>query len=130
MHSIHITIPGEPHNFTLTYIHSQLSSFAYSTKPTHQSTQQPLVMYHRQITAGLSQTCHHSHSAAPTLSTGWWVLKVPVIITIRFGETNVLDMIYFNIYQFWKRAGGYMVHPTFICLLFIKSDKLQEHDLY
>ena len=28
-----------PHNYTLTYIHSQLSSFAYSTKLTHQSTQ-------------------------------------------------------------------------------------------
>ena len=30
MHSVPITIPGAPHNFTLTYIHSQLSSFAYS----------------------------------------------------------------------------------------------------
>ena len=39
MHSVPITIPGAPHNFTLTYIHSQLSSFAYSTKLTHQSTQ-------------------------------------------------------------------------------------------
>ena len=28
MHSVPITIPGAPHNFTLTYIHSQLSSFA------------------------------------------------------------------------------------------------------
>ena len=39
MHSVPITIPGVSHNFTLTYIHSQLSSFAYSTKLTHQSTQ-------------------------------------------------------------------------------------------
>ena len=30
MHSVPITIPGALHNFTLTYIHSQLSSFAYS----------------------------------------------------------------------------------------------------
>ena len=32
MHSTHISIPRAPHNFTLTCIHSQLSSFAYSTK--------------------------------------------------------------------------------------------------
>ena len=30
MQSVPITIPGAPHNFTLTYIYSQLSSFAYS----------------------------------------------------------------------------------------------------
>ena len=34
MHSVPITVPGAPHNFSLTYIHSQLSSFAYSTKLT------------------------------------------------------------------------------------------------
>ena len=34
MHSTPISIPQAPHNFTLTYIHSQLSSFAYSTKLT------------------------------------------------------------------------------------------------
>ena len=34
-----MAIPGASHNFTLTYIHSQLSSFAYSAKLTHQSTQ-------------------------------------------------------------------------------------------
>ena len=34
MHSTLITIPGAPHNFTLTNIHSQFSSFAYSTKLT------------------------------------------------------------------------------------------------
>ena len=39
MHSIPITIPGAPHNFILTYIHSQLSSLAYSTKLTHQSSE-------------------------------------------------------------------------------------------
>ena len=34
MHSVPITIPGAPHNFTLTYIHSQLSSFATLLLPT------------------------------------------------------------------------------------------------
>ena len=34
------TIPGAPHKVTLTYVHSLLSSFAFSTKLTHQSTQQ------------------------------------------------------------------------------------------
>ena len=73
MHSVPIAIPGAPHHFSLTDIHSRLSSFSYSTKLTHQSTQflplnQPLVLYHLQITAVLSQTCHHLHSAVPALS--------------------------------------------------------------
>ena len=55
-------------------------------------------------------------------------LKVPVIIIIRFGE-NVLETIYINIYQFWG-GGVYIVHLTFICLLFIKTEKLQERILY
>ena len=38
MHSTPITIPQAPHNFTLTYIDSQLSSSAYSAKLTHEST--------------------------------------------------------------------------------------------
>ena len=46
IHSTPITIPGAPHNFTLTYIHSQLSYFAYSTKLTHQSTQLLLRVSH------------------------------------------------------------------------------------
>ena len=67
-----ISTPRASHNFTLTDIHSQLSSFAYSTKFTHQYTasplNQPLVLYRLQITAGLSQICHNLHSAVPALS--------------------------------------------------------------
>ena len=34
------------------------------------------MLHHLQITAGLSQTCHHSHSAAPALSQALDVLDV------------------------------------------------------
>ena len=58
-------------------------------------------------------------------------LKVPVIIIIRFGENNVLGTIYISIYiNFGGGRGKYMVHLTLFCLLFIKTEKLKEHDLY
>ena len=40
-----ISIPRAPHNFTHNYIHSQLSSFSYSSKLTHQSTQLLVQIY-------------------------------------------------------------------------------------
>ena len=46
MHLTHISITWAPHNFTLTNIHSQLNSFVYSTKLTHQSTQLLLWVSH------------------------------------------------------------------------------------
>ena len=72
MHSANIYMPRAPHNFTLKYIHPRLSSFAYSQTrspfcPTSPLSQ-PLVLYHLRITAGLSQTCHNSPAAVPTLS--------------------------------------------------------------
>ena len=57
-------------------------------------------------------------------------LRVPVIIIIRLGKNNALGTIYIDIFQFWGRAGGHMVHLTFFCLLFMKTEKLQEHDQY
>ena len=58
-------------------------------------------------------------------------LKVPVIIIMRFSENNVLGTIYINIYQFWGVCGGWLHGSHFIyCLLFIKTEKVQEHDLY
>ena len=58
-------------------------------------------------------------------------LKVSVITTMRFAENNVLGPIYIDIYQLrvWAGEEGYMVHLTFF-LLFIKTEKVQEHDLY
>ena len=41
-----ISIPRATHNLPLTYIHSHLSSFAYSTKLTHQSIQYFLCISH------------------------------------------------------------------------------------
>ena len=55
-------------------------------------------------------------------------LKVPVIIILRFGENNVLGPKYIDIYQFRGLAEG-EVHGS-VLLLFIKTDKVQEHDLY
>ena len=52
MHSVPITIPGAPHNFTLTYIHSQLSSFAYST---NRSTIDHLVRFDTYIRKALAE---------------------------------------------------------------------------
>ena len=53
-------------------------------------------------------------------------LHVPMIIIIKFGETNVLGTIYINTeFQGWA-GGWYMVHLTLFCLLFIKNKKIQE----
>ena len=59
-------------------------------------------------------------------------LKVPMIIIIIVGENNVLGRIYIYIYRFWRwaRRGDYMVHLIFFCLLFIKTEKVQERELY
>ena len=59
-------------------------------------------------------------------------LKVPVIIILRFGENIVLGTIHIDIQyvNFGGGQGGYMVHPTFLSLLFIKTEKLQEHDMH
>ena len=56
-------------------------------------------------------------------------LKVPVII-MRVGENNVLCLKYNHIYNiFWGREG--VTWPTLhFCLLFIKTEKLQDHDQY
>ena len=50
-------------------------------------------------------------------------LKVPMIIIMRFGENNVLA----NMEGFAKALHGL---PYICCLLFIKTEKVQEHDLY
>ena len=55
-------------------------------------------------------------------------LKVPSITIIRVGENNVLVTIYIDRYLFG--GGRYMVHLAFLGLLFIKTEKLQEHGLY
>ena len=58
-------------------------------------------------------------------------LKVLVIIIMGFGENNVLGWKYIYIYQFQGFAGGGLHHPPYIfCLLFIKTEEVQEHDLY
>ena len=58
---------------------------------------------------------------------------VPVIIIIRYGENNVLGQIYIsiniNISQFRGWAEGAHGLPCISRLLFIRSEKLQEHDL-
>ena len=57
-------------------------------------------------------------------------LKPPEIIIIGFGENNVLCPKYIDIYEF--RGGGREVHgpPYIFSLLFKKTKKVQEHDLY
>ena len=53
-------------------------------------------------------------------------LKVPVIIIVRFGQNNVLETIYISIFvDFGGGWGGYMVRLAFLCLLFIKTEKLK-----
>ena len=63
---------------------------------------------------------------------GFVFLKVPVIIIMRFGENNVLCKKYIDIYMNFGGYGGGDVHipPNIFCLLFKKTEKVQEHDLY
>ena len=60
----------------------------------------------------------------------WVFLKVLVIIIMRFGENNVFGPKYIDIYQFLELVGGgcYMVTLHF-CLLFIKTEKVQEQPI-
>ena len=55
------------------------------------------------------------------------------ICIMRFGENNVFETIYIDIYKFCRFAGGggkLHCSPYIYCLLFIKMKKVQEHDLY
>ena len=56
-------------------------------------------------------------------------LKVPVKIILRFGENNVLGPKDIDIYLFLRFAEGVTREPYFFSLLFIKTGKVQEHDL-
>ena len=59
------------------------------------------------------------------------LLKVLVLIIMRFREDNVLGLKYIDIYKFWGFVGGGLHGPSYIfCLLFIKTEKVNEHDLY
>ena len=57
-------------------------------------------------------------------------LYVLVIIITRFGENNVLGPKNIDIYQFWGFARGLLGPPYIFCLLLIKMETVQEHDLY
>ena len=52
------------------------------------------------------------------------------MIIMRFGENNVLGPKYMDIYQFRRSWGGLKGIPYIFCLLLIKMEKVQEHDLY
>ena len=49
-------------------------------------------------------------------------------IIMRFGENNVLRTIYINLGV--RFSGGLHGSPFICCVLFIKTEKVQEHDLY
>ena len=57
-------------------------------------------------------------------------LKVPVIIIMRFIENNVLGPKYIYIYKFWGVRRGRTYSMDIFCLLFKKTEKVQEHDIY
>ena len=49
---------------------------------------------------------------------------------MRFGENNVLGPKYIDTYQFHGFVGGVTGPPYIFCLLFIKTGKVQERNLY
>ena len=55
-----------------------------------------------------------------------------MIIIMRFGEYNVLGPKYINIYINFRGARGRGLHgqPYSFCFVLIKTEKVQEHDLY
>ena len=60
-------------------------------------------------------------------------LKVLVIIILSFGENNVLEQKYIDIYRFQGFAeggGAGVLGPTYFFFLFIQTEKVQEHDLF
>ena len=50
---------------------------------------------------------------------------------MRFGQNNILCPKYIDIYEFEGYGGGGIHIPLYIfSLLFKKTEKVQEHDLY
>ena len=49
---------------------------------------------------------------------------------MRFGENNILCQKYIDIYEFWGYGGDAHIPPYIFCLLFKKTEKVQEHDLH
>ena len=56
-------------------------------------------------------------------------LKLPVIIIMKFGENNVLGRIHINIHISVGFDSGLHGSAYIFCLLFINTEKVQEHDL-
>ena len=52
------------------------------------------------------------------------------MIIMRFGENNVLCRKYINIYEFLGVEGDVHIPPYIFFLLFKKTEKVQDHDLY
>ena len=53
-----------------------------------------------------------------------------MIITMRFGENNVLGPKYIDIYEFQGVREDVDIPQYIFCLLFKTMEKVQEHDLY
>ena len=49
---------------------------------------------------------------------------------MRFGENNVLCSKYIDTYEIWGVQRGRTLYTVHFCLLFKKTEKVQEHDLY
>ena len=53
-----------------------------------------------------------------------------MIIIMKFGENNVLCLKYINIYEFLGVGGDVHIPPYIFSLLFKKTEKVQDYDLY
>ena len=53
-----------------------------------------------------------------------------IIIIMRFSENNVLCPKYIDIYEFHGVWEDKHIPQYIFCLLFKKTEKMQEHDLY
>ena len=53
-----------------------------------------------------------------------------MIIIMGFGENNVLGIIYIDMSFTGRFVAGLHGSPNIFCLLFIKTEKVQEHDAY
>ena len=136
MHSVPITIPGAPHNFTLTYIHSLLSSFAYSSKLTHQFAQETamktflradlfqqdelLALSRRQSAVVLLSAS--GNSAAPVYCDRCRVLLLSPGVPASFPHTaHAIPSQRKPTYQFVTTVTQFFLQPSYVLHVYVEN---------
>ena len=89
-----LNLPGPSHDFTLTHIHCEISSFfilyqTHSPMCTTTCLSQPLVLYHQQLKSDLYQTSCHSYTVVLVLFQAPYSPLIPHYPCTRKATTKI-----------------------------------------